>query len=510
MVYNRFGYLDAARGWRGCMRIGFDNDKYIELQATNIRKRIEQFGGKLYLEFGGKIFDDYHAARVLPGFEPDTKIRMLQSITDDVEIVLCINANDIEKNKVRGDLGITYDQDVLRLMDIFRSLGFYVNGVVVTQYAGQADADSFRHRMDSLGIASYLHYPIPGYPSDVERIVSEEGFGKNDYIETSRPLVVVTAPGPGSGKLATCLSQLYHDHKRGVRAGYAKYETFPVWNLPLKHPVNVAYEAATVDLDDANAIDPFHLEAYGETTVNYNRDIEVFPVLKNMLDLIYGECPYQSPTDMGVNMAGNAIIDDEAVRDAAKMEIVRRYFQTAVDVRRTGSGEDQLHRLELLMNQVDVTSNLSPARSAALLKEESTGGPAGALVLPDGTVVTGKTTALMGAASSLLMNALKALAGVEDVNVITDAAIEPICQLKTEWLHHKNPRLHSDETLIALSISSADDPLAAQILEVLPQLRGCDAFFSVIISPTDAKIYRTLGINVCCEPKYELRRYYHK
>ena len=492
------------------MRIGFDNQKYISLQAENIRKRIEQFGGKLYLEFGGKIFDDYHAARVLPGFEPDTKIRMLQSITDEVEIIIAVNANDIEKSKIRGDLGITYDQDVLRLMDIFRTLGFYVSGVVITQYSAQPDADAFRHRLDNLGISCYLHYPIAGYPSDVENIVSDDGFGTNDYVETSRPLVVVTAPGPGSGKMATCLSQLYHEHKRGVNAGYAKYETFPVWNLPLKHPVNVAYEAATVDLDDSNAIDPFHLDAYGETTVNYNRDIEVFPVLKSIMDRIYGKCPYLSPTDMGVNMAGNAIIDDEAVCEAAKMEIVRRYFKTAVDVKRTGAGEDQVHKLELLMNQVGVTSNLSPARSAALLKEESTGGPAGALVLPDGTVVTGKTTSLMGAASSLLMNALKALAGVEDVNVITDSVIEPICQLKTEWLHHHNPRLHSDETLIALSISSATDPLAKQILECLPLLRGCDAFFSVIVSPTDSRIYRTLGVNVCCEPKYELRRYYHK
>ena len=492
------------------MEIGFDNQRYIELQAARIRERIAQFGGKLYLEFGGKLFDDMHASRVLPGFEPDSKIRMLKSMVDDVEIVVVINANDIEKAKVRGDLGITYDEDVLRLMDIFKGLDFYVGSVVIAQYTGQPAADAFACRLDALGITHYFHYPIAGYPYDVERIVSEEGYGKNQYIETTRPLVVVTAPGPGSGKAATCFSQLYHDHMRGIRAGYAKYETFPVWNLPLNHPVNIAYEAATVDLDDSNAIDPFHLEAYGETTVNYNRDIDVFPVLKSMMDLIYGKSPYLSPTDMGVNMAGNAIVDDEAVCDAAKMEIVRRYFKTAVDIRRTGAGEEQLHKLELLMNQVGVNSNLSPARSAALLKEESTGGPAGAMVLPDGTVVTGKTTALMGAASSLLMNALKALAGVDDVNVITDAAIEPICQLKTEWLHHNNPRLHSDETLIALSISSATDPLAKQILEVLPQLRGCDAFFSVIISPTDAKIYRTLGVNVCCEPKYELRRYYHK
>lgn len=492
------------------MRIGFDNQKYIELQAERIRKRINQFGGKLYLEFGGKLFDDYHAARVLPGFEPDTKINMLKSLSDDVEVILAINANHIEKSKVRGDLGITYDQEVLRLMDMFRSLGFYVSSVVITQYANQPDADAFRRRLDALGITSYFHYPIPGYPYDVERIVSDEGYGRNEFVATTRPLVVVTAPGPGSGKMATCLSQIYHEHKRGVNAGYSKYETFPVWNLPLKHPVNIAYEAATVDLDDANAIDPFHLEAYGETTVNYNRDIEIFPVLKAMMERILGESPYLSPTDMGVNMAGKAIIDDEAVCDAAKLEIVRRYFQTAVEARRTGQGEEQVAKLELLMKQAGVTQNLLPARSSALLKEEATGGPAGAMAMPDGTVVTGKTSSLLGAASSLLMNALKHVSGTEDVEVLTDSVIEPICKLKTEYLNHKNPRLHPDETLVALSVSSVTNVQAAQLLEHIHELAGCDAFFSVIISPIDEKLYRTLGVNVCCEPKYELRRYYHK
>ena len=435
------------------MRIGFDNDKYIALQAEHIRNRINQFGGKLYLEFGGKLFDDYHAARVLPGFEPDSKIRMLKSLADEVEIIIAINANDIEKSKVRGDLGITYDEDVLRLMDIFRSMGFATSGVVITHYANQPSAGAFRRRLESLGIKSYLHYPIAGYPYDIDRIVSEEGYGKNEYVETTRPLVVVTAPGPGSGKMATCLSQLYHEHERGIAAGYAKYETFPVWNLPLKHPVNIAYEAATVDLDDANTIDPFHLEAYGITTVNYNRDVEIFPVLKAMMERISGTSPYQSPTDMGVNMAGNAIVDDEAVRDAAKMEIVRRYFQTAVEVKRSGVGQERMERLELLMNQAGVNASLSPARSAALLKEETTGGPAGAMVLPDGSVVTGKTSSLLGAASSLLMNALKGLAGVDDdIDVISDEAITPICRLKTEQLNSRNPRLHSDETLIALLI----------------------------------------------------------
>lgn len=493
------------------MRIGFDNEKYITLQAEHIRNRINQFGGKLYLEFGGKLFDDYHASRVLPGFEPDAKIHMLQSLVDEVEIIIVINANDIEKSKLRGDLGITYDDDVLRLMDIFRGMGFLVGGVVITHHTGQPAADAFRQRLGSLGITCHLHHPIAGYPYDIDHIVSDEGYGKNDYIETTRPLVVVTAPGPGSGKMATCLSQLYHEHKRGVAAGYAKYETFPIWNLPLKHPVNVAYEAATVDLDDVNTIDPFHLEAYGETTVNYNRDVEVFPVLKAMMERIAGESPYQSPTDMGVNMAGMAITDEDVVCDAARMEIVRRYFQAAVNAKRTGAGYDQVEKLELLMNQAGVTPSLSPARSAALLKEETTGAPAGAMVLPNGTVTTGKTSALLGAASSLLMNALKGVAGVDDdINVISDDVIEPICQLKTDQLHSRNPRLHPDETLIALSISSATDPLAAQLIEHMDDLRGCDAYFSVIISSTDEKLYRTLGINVCCEPKYEQHRYYHK
>ena len=431
------------------MRIGFDNDQYIALQAEHIRNRIDQFGGKLYLEFGGKLFDDYHASRVLPGFEPDSKIRMLKSLIDDAEIIIAINANDIEKSKVRGDLGITYDEDVLRLMDIFRGMGFATSGVVITHYTNQPSAEAFRKRLDSLGIRSYLHYPIPGYPYDIDRIVSDEGYGRNEFIETTRPLVVVTAPGPGSGKMATCLSQLYHEHKRGVAAGYAKYETFPIWNLPLKHPVNIAYEAATVDLNDANTIDPFHLEAYGETTVNYNRDVEIFPVLKAMMERISGESPYQSPTDMGVNMAGNAIVDDEAVREAAKMEIVRRYFQTAVETRRSGTGQEHVEKLELLMNQAGVNASFSPARSAALLKEETTGGPVGAMVLPDGSVVTGKTSSLLGAASSLMMNALKGVSGVDDeIDVISDEVIEPICRLKTDCLHSRNPRLHSDETLI--------------------------------------------------------------
>lgn len=493
------------------MKIGFDNEQYISLQAERIMKRRDMFGGKLYLEFGGKLFDDFHASRVLPGFAPDSKIRMLQSIADDVEIVIAINANDIEKSKVRGDLGITYSDDVLRLMDNFRSMGFYVGSIVITRYENQPAADMFRKRITEMGIESYLHYSINGYPYDIDTIVSDEGFGKNDFIETTRPLVVVTAPGPGSGKMATCLSQIYHEHKRGVVAGYAKYETFPVWNLPLTHPVNIAYEAATADLDDDNIIDPFHLEAYGETTVNYNRDVEIYPVLRSMMERIAGECPYKSPTDMGVNMVGFCISDDDACRESALNEIVRRYFATAVDVKRNGVGKRALEKIEMLMNQANVTTNFSPAHSAALLKAEKTGKPAGAMVLPDGSVVTGKTGNLLGAASALLMNALKGVSGVsDDIDVISDNVIEPICHLKTAHLHNQNPRLHSDETLLALSVSSVSNPLAERLIDNSGKLHGCDAYFSVILSATDERLYKTLGINVCSEPVYEQHKYYHK
>lgn len=493
------------------MKIGFDNDKYIALQAEHIKERIGQFGGKLYLEFGGKLFDDYHASRVLPGFEPDSKIRMLKSLSEDVEVVIAINANHIESNKVRGDLGITYDEDVLRLMDVFTGMGLYVGSVAITHFAGQPKAEAFRCRLDSLGVTSYLHYPIAGYPHDIDHIVSDDGYGKNEYLETSRPLVVVTAPGPGSGKMATCLSQLYHENKRGIKAGYAKYETFPIWNLPLSHPVNVAYEAATADLDDDNIIDPFHLDAYGETTVNYNRDVEIFPVLKAMLERIQGVSPYNSPTDMGVNMAGFAIVDDEACREASCREIARRYFHTAEDCKRYGTGETELHKIELLMSRVGITPDVLPARAACLEKEKATGGPSGAIELPNGTVVTGKTGNLMGCASSLLMNALKALAGVDDdLLVIDDEVIAPICHLKTEHLKSTNPRLHSDETLLALAVSSRSNAVAAQLMDQIDKLKGCDAHFSVIVSPTDEKLYRTLGINVSCEAKFEQRRFYHK
>ena len=493
------------------MKIGFDNDKYLTLQAQHIRARREQFGDKLYIEFGGKLFDDYHASRVLPGFQPDSKIRMLASIRDDVEIVVAICAGDIEKKKVRGDLGIGYDEDVLRLMDVFRGLGFYVGSVVITQYAGQPAADAFIKRLTALGVRSYRHYPIAGYPSDVAHIVSDYGLGKNDYIETSRPIVVVTAPGPGSGKMATCLSQLYHENKRGVRAGYAKYETFPIWNLPLKHPVNLAYEAATADLNDVNMIDPFHLEAYGKTTVNYNRDVEIFPVLNAMFQRIQGASPYKSPTDMGVNMAGFAIVDDQVCQAASRMEILRRYYAGMADRTRGKCDDDVVRKLEIVMQQAGVTPEICPAVAACLQKAEETGAPAGAMVLPDGSVVTGKTSSLLGASAALLLNALKAMAGIDHkLKLIPASVIEPISRLKTGNLGHRNPRLHSDEVLIALAISGLTNPLAAMVQEKLSSLRGCDAHFSVIISEEDEKLYKRLGINVSCEPRYEVKKLYHK
>jgi uncharacterized protein (UPF0371 family) len=493
------------------LRIGFDNDKYLRLQSEKIRERIARFGGKLYLEFGGKLFDDYHASRVLPGFEPDSKVRMLMEMKDEAEIVIVISADDIERSKRRGDLGITYDDDLLRLIDAFKAIGLYVGSVSITHCRGQQAAEQFKKRLEAMDVRVYLQHWIPDYPSNLSYIVSDEGFGKNDYIETTRRLVVVTAPGPGSGKMATCLSQLYHEHKRGVKAGYAKFETFPVWNLPLNHPVNIAYEAATVDLDDANIIDSFHLEAYNKTAVNYNRDVEAFPVVRALMEKILGKSPYQSPTDMGVNMVGFAITDDDACRDASKMEIVRRYFTAVENVRRTGVGDEQVDRLKIIMKKAGIDKNYSPARSAALTREQLTGGPVGAMVMPDGSVVTGKTSTRLGAASSLIMNALKHVSGVDlELEVISDEAIEPISKLKTHFLGSKNPRLHTDETLMALSITSATSETAARVLSGLEQLRGCDAFFSVIISPTDETVLRKLGINVCCEPKFERRGFFHR
>ena len=486
------------------MKIGFDNDKYLKMQSEHIRERINKFGNKLYLEFGGKLFDDYHASRVLPGFKPDSKLRMLMQLSDQAEIVIVISAADIDKNKVRGDLGITYDEDVLRLMEVFTERGLYVGSVCITQYAGQESADAFKKRLEKLGIKVYVLYLIPGYPNNTSFIVSDEGYGKNDYIETTRPLVVITAPGPGSGKMATCLSQLYHEYKRGVKAGYAKFETFPIWNIPLKHPVNLAYEAATADLNDVNMIDPFHLEAYGETTINYNRDVEVFPVLQAMFEKIMGECPYKSPTDMGVNMAGNCIIDDEACKESARQEIIRRYYKSMEALVRGTGREEEVYKIELLLKQAHVNIEDRKVVPAALKREEETGAPAAALELPDGHIVTGKTSELLGASSALLLNALKELAGIDhSKHVISPEALRPIQALKTEYLGSRNPRLHSDETLIALSISAADNEDAKLALQQIPKLKGCQVHTSVLLSQVDILQFRKLGVELTCEPKSE-------
>ncbi len=483
--------------------IGFDSDKYLSLQSKHIKERVSQFG-KLYLEFGGKLFDDYHASRVLPGFAPDNKLKMLEQLKDQAEIVIVINASAIEQNKIRGDLGITYDVDVLRLKNALETRGFFVSSVVITQYTGQSAADKFRQKLATLGIRSYLHYIIDGYPENVSHILSDQGFGRNDYIETSRDLVVVTAPGPGSGKMATCLSQLYHENKRGVKVGYAKFETFPVWNLPLRHPVNIAYEAATADLDDINMIDPFHMEAYGETTINYNRDVEIFPVLSAMFEGILGESPYRSPTDMGVNMVGFAISDDEVCREAARQEILRRYYHTACDVKKGNAPRAELFRMELLLKQAGLQPEQRKVYSAALTRQELTGHPAGAIELRDGRVVTGRTSDLFGAASATLMNAIKECAGIDpEEKLVSAAALEPIQVLKTRYLGSHNPRLHSDEMLIALSGSAADNPHAALAMEHIPDLRGAEAHSSVILSPVDETIYRKLGIHLTCSPVYE-------
>ncbi len=495
------------------MKKGFDNNKYLSMQSEHIRERIKKFDNKLYLEFGGKLFDDYHASRVLPGFEPDSKLQMLLQLKDQAEIVIVISAEDIESNKIRGDYGITYDLDVLRLIDAFSSRGLFVGSVCLTKYAAQPQAELFEKKLHDLGIKSYRHYKISGYPNDVAKIVSDEGYGKNDYIETERPLVVITAPGPGSGKMATCLSQLYHEYKRGIKAGYAKFETFPIWNIPLKHPVNLAYEAATADLNDVNMIDPFHLEAYGQTTVNYNRDIEIFPVVESMLEMISGESIYKSPTDMGVNMAGNCIVDDEACREASKCEIVRRYYKCLCEQRISGIAKDDLYKLELLMNQAGISTSYRQVVTAAAQRSEQTGGhPAVAIELPDGKVVTGKTGDLLGASASALLNALKELAGIDhEVDLVSATSIAPIQKLKTDYLGSRNPRLHTDEILIALSTSAADNALAAKALEQLPKLNGCDAHSTVILSSVDDKMFKRLGIQLTCEPRYEEEeRLYHK
>lgn len=484
-------------------KIGFDNEKYLKLQSEHIRKRIDQFGDKLYLEFGGKLFDDFHASRVLPGFKPDSKLQLLLELKDDSEIVIVINSDDIEKNKIRGDLGITYDVDVIRLLNIFKKIGLLVSSVVLTRYDNQPTADAFAARLEALGVNVYHHYNIKGYPSDLQKIISENGFGKNEYIKTSRKLVIVTAPGPGSGKMATCLSQLYHEHKRGLNAGYAKFETFPIWNIPLRHPVNIAYEAATSDLNDVNMIDPFHLEAYGETTVNYNRDIEIFPVLNAMFENILGESPYKSPTDMGVNMAGNCIVDDEITCKAASDEIIRRYYTGLCDRRKGLISDDEVTKLSLLMKQANISPDSRKTVEAALKKEAETGAPAAAMELPDGTMITGRTSDLLGAASGLLLNALKHMAGLDDsILLMSPHVIEPIMDLKVNHLGNNNPRIHTDETLLALSICATTDDNAKRAMEQISNLRGCEVHSTVILSPVDERIFKRLGINLTCEPKY--------
>ena len=491
-------------------RIGFDSEKYIETQSKRIEERIAQFGGKLYLEFGGKLFDDFHAARVLPGFAPDSKIRMLTRLCDTAEIVISVNATHIEQSKVRGDIGITYDQEVMRLVDAFRSFGLYVGSVVLTCYMGQPTAAAFQKRLEGLGLKVYRHYPIPGYPLDVKTIVSDDGYGKNEYIETSRPLVIVTAPGPGSGKMATCMSQLYHDNKRGIQSGYAKFETFPVWNLPLDHPVNLAYEAATADLNDVNIVDPFHLAAYGETTVNYNRDVEIFPVVKTMFDHIYGACPYKSPTDMGVNMVGNCIFDDEAVREGARDEILRRYYAALCRKRKGEGNGSEADKIKILMAKGGLDEAQRPVIAAALARAEETDSPAVALQLPDGRIITGKTSNLLGAVSAVTINALKALADIpRETKLISPDILKPVSNLKIKRLGNKNPRLHLDEVLIALSICAVHDKVARKALGCLDKLNHCDAHSTVILSQADESTLKKLGVQLTCEPKYQTKALYH-
>lgn len=493
------------------MKIGFDNEKYLEMQSEHIKKRIASFGDKLYLEFGGKLFDDYHASRVLPGFEPDSKIRMLSQLSEQAEIVIAINSGDIEKCKMRGDLGITYEQDTLRLIDAFKSKGLYVGSVVLTRFMSQPSAVAFEKRLKALGIDVYHHYSIEGYPYDVAHIVSDDGYGKNEFIKTTRPLVVITAPGPGSGKMATCLSQLYHEHKRGVNAGYAKFETFPIWNLPLKHPVNMAYEAATADLKDVNMIDPFHLEAYGTTAINYNRDVEIFPVVRTMFEKIHGTSPYKSPTDMGVNMAGNCIIDDDAVCEAAKAEIIRRYYDACEDRLHNNKDDSVVLNIEMIMRQAGINLSDRKVCEAALEKEKETSAPAAAIEMPDKTIITGKTSALLGASSSMLLNALKYLAGIEDeCELISSEIIEPVAELKVSHLGNANPRLHLDEILIALCVCAPNNKLAKKAMEQLKNLRGLQVHSSVVLSQVDKNVFKKLGVNVTCEPKYQTNSLYHK
>ena len=491
-------------------KAGFDNDKYLKLQSGKIKERISLFGERLYIEFGGKLFDDFHASRVLPGFAPDSKIRMLTELKDEAEIIIAINSSDIEKNKVRGDIGITYDLDVLRLIDAFRGWGLYVGSVVMTRYKSSPTADAFKQKLEKLGIKVYKHYDIEGYPHNIPLIVSDEGYGKNEYAQTSRSIVIVTGPGPGSGKMATCLSQIYHESKQGRKSGYAKFETFPIWNLSLNHPVNLAYEAATADLNDVNMIDPFHLDTYGAPAVNYNRDVEVFPVLRSMLEGILGECPYKSPTDMGVNMAGFCIYDDEAVCYAAKQEIIRRYYGVLCDIRKGGGSEVELGKIELLMRKLSCSEADRRCVAPALAKAQLTAAPAVAIELNDGRIVTGKTSALLGASSAALLNALKTIAGIDDgVEVISPEILEPIQRLKTENLGNHNPRLHTDEVLIALSISAVGNANSRRAFEAIPELRYAEVHSTVILSQVDVTTFRKLGMNLSCEPQYQTKKLYH-
>ncbi|MBP5135683.1 MAG: DUF1846 domain-containing protein [Paludibacteraceae bacterium] len=483
------------------MKLGFDNDKYIKIQSEHIKERIAQFGDKLYLEFGGKLFDDFHASRVLPGFHPDSKLKMLMQLSDYAEIVIVISAVDIEKNKVRSDIGITYDMDVLRLRNEFESRGLKVGSVVITHFKGQESAKAFRNRLKRLNIKTYYHYTIEGYPHNVQLIDSDEGFGKNDYVETSRPLVVVTAPGPGSGKMAVCLSQLYQDNKKGIKAGYAKFETFPIWNLPLKHPVNIAYEAATADLNDVNMIDPFHLEAYGKTTVNYNRDIEIFPVLNAIFEGIYGENPYKSPTDMGVNMAGFCIFDDEVCREASMQEIIRRYYASYNKLVEGKAEESEVNKIALLMQQAKITTADRKVTVAARERAEKTKVNTAAIELADGTIITSKTSSLLGASAALILNAIKHLTGIDHkVKLIPAEMIEPIQNMKVSYLHGNNPRLHTDEVLVALAMFSLKDDNCKKAIEQLPKLSGCQVHTMVMLSEVDRKIFQKLGVGLTCEP----------
>ena len=490
---------------------GFDNKKYLQIQSEHIIKRINQFGNKLYLEFGGKLFDDFHASRVLPGFELDSKVRLLCELADKAEIILVINAEDIEQNKFRGDHGITYDAELLRLIDAFKERELYIGSVVINQYSGQASSDTFKNYLINLGIKVYIHHHIPEYPTNVPLILSSEGYGKNDYIETTKPLVVVTAPGGGSGKMAVCLSQLYHENERAVQAGYAKFETFPIWNLPLNHPVNLAYEAATVDLRDVNMIDPFHLDAYGISAISYNRDTEIFPILDTIFTKIWGESPYKSPTDMGVNMAGSCIFDDNVCREASKQEIIRRYYNTQCDIQMGRAEKNSAQKIEILMNKIGISFDNRPVVKYALDKAVQSNSPSAAIELTDGTIITGRTSELLGASSAVLLNTLKTLAGIQDeVKIISPIVIEPIQKLKTGFLGNANPRLHTDEVLMALAICAATNPMAELVLQQLPKLQNCEAHSTVILSQVDINVFKNLGVNITCEPKYQFNRFYHK